>query len=119
MTFPSRRTDRTFSASRPTAETVAEHRTRLAHEQEVAQQLRTDALAAQVSITNSPSQRICVWERLHGLPLPRGPNHRLLEVIADATQLHIDQVREVQKLRVAPHSQAGDTGGESGYAVAP
>jgi len=112
MTFPSRRSDRTFSAFRATAETVAEHRTRLAQEQEVAQQLRDDALAAQVAMTNSPSQRICIWERLHGLPLPRGSNHRLLEVIANATQLHIEQVREVQKLRVAPHSQTGDTGGK-------
>src|SRR3569832_745985 len=106
MTFPSRRSKQTFSTFSATAETVAEHRARLAQEQEIAQQRRTAALTSQVSMTNSPSQRIQIREELHGLPLPLSPNHRLLEVIADATQLHIAQVQEVQKLRIALRSQA-------------
>lgn len=101
MTFPSRRSKQTFGAFSTSAETVAEHRARLAQEQEVAQQRRTEALTSQVSMTNSPAQRIRIWEELHGLTLPLGPNHRLVEVIADATQLHIEQVQEIQKLRVA------------------
>jgi hypothetical protein len=119
MTFPTRRSNKTFSALSATAETVAEHRARLAQEQEIAQQHRTEALAAQVAMTNSPAQRISIWERLHGLPLPLGPNHRLVEVIAHATQLHIEQVQEVQKLRVALRSRAGEPGGEGGYGIAP
>jgi len=119
MTFPSRRSNKTFSALSATAETVAEHRARLAQEQEVALQLRTDALAGQVAMTNSPSERVRIWERLHGLPLPLSPNHRLLEVIALATQLHIEQVHEVQKLRAAPRSRAGDAGSEGECAIAP
>ena len=109
MTFPSRHSKRTFGTLSATAETVAEHRARLAEEQEIAQQRRTEALTSQASMTNSPSQRIRIWEELHGLPLPLGPNHKLLEVIADATQLHIEQVHEVQKLRVALRSQGTDT----------
>ena len=83
------------------------------------QQRRTEALTSQVSMTNSPSQRIRIWEKLHGLQLPLSPNHRLLRVIADATQLHIEQVQEVQKLRLVLRSPAGDTGGEDGYGIAP
>ena len=105
MTFPTRRSNRTFGAFAAAAETVAEHRARLAQEQEVAQQRRSEALTSQASMTNSPSQRIRIWEELHGLPLPLAPNHKLVEIIADATQLHIEQVQEVQKQRVALRSQ--------------
>lgn len=112
MEFSSGRSKRPFAAHSATAETVAEHRTRLAQEQEITQQRRMEALTGQVSMTNSPSQRIIIWEQLHGLPLPRSPNHKLLKVIAAATDLRIEQVQEVQKLRVAPGSQATDTRGE-------
>jgi len=101
MVFASRRPNRPFSALPAPAESVAEHRTRLAQEQEFAQQRRTEALAGQVAMTNSPSQRILIWEQLHGLPLPRNPDHKVLQVIAFATDLRIEQVQEVQKLRVA------------------
>jgi hypothetical protein len=36
---------------------------------------------------------------MHGLPLPRDPNHNLLDVIAVATDLELAQVREEQQLR--------------------
>ena len=109
MTFPSRVAGRPFSASPATAESVAEHRARLAHEQEIEQQRRTEALSDQVSITKTPSERIVIWEQLHGLPLPSSPNHKLLEVIAAATDLQLEQVKEVQKLRVASASAAPTT----------
>jgi hypothetical protein len=64
MTFPSRGSSRSFSGLPATAESVAEHRARLAREQEHAQQRRTEALSGQVSITNTPSERIVIWERL-------------------------------------------------------
>ena len=101
MTFTSRGSRGSFSGLPATAESVAEHRARLAREQEHAQQLRTKALSGQVSITNTPSERILIWEQLHGLPLPSSPNHKLLEVIAAGTGLQIEQVQEVQKLREA------------------
>jgi hypothetical protein len=119
MTLPTRRSNQTFGALSAAAETVAEHRARLAQQQEVAQQRRTEALTSQASMTNSPSQRIRIWEELHRLPLPLGPNHKLLGVIADATQLHIEQVQEVQKLRVALRAQGSDTRVEGGCEIAP
>jgi hypothetical protein len=104
MILTSKGSGRSFSALSATAESVAEHRARLAHEQEIVEQRRTEALAGQVSITNTPAERILIWEQLHGLPLPSSPNHKLLEVIAAATDLQIEQVQEVQKLRVARRS---------------
>jgi hypothetical protein len=109
--FTSKGTNRPFSALSTTAESVAEHRARLEHEQEIAQQRRAEALAGQVSIANTPSARILIWEQLHGLPLPRSPDHKLLKVIAAATDLQIEQVQEVQKLRVAGGSPSAQTHG--------
>jgi hypothetical protein len=83
-------------------ETIADHRARLAREEEELQQRRSEALAEQVSVVNSPSERIRIWERLHGLPLPRSSTHKLLRVIAVATDLQLEQVREVQRQRLSP-----------------
>jgi hypothetical protein len=60
---------------------VADYRARLAHEHAEMQERRQAELAEQVSIRNMPSERIRIWERLHGLPLPRNPTHNLLSVI--------------------------------------
>ena len=109
MTFTSRGSSRSFSGLPATAESVPEHRARLAREQEHAQQRRTEALSGQVSIKNTPSERILIWEQLHGLPLPSNPNHKLLEIIATATDLQIEQVQEVQKLRAARGSPSPET----------
>jgi hypothetical protein len=46
-----------------------------------------------------PGERIRIWERLHGLPLPLNPTHKLLGVIAAATDLQLEQVQEEQRLR--------------------
>lgn len=98
MIFESRPTRR-FHMTLGAAESVAEHRARLAREQEDTQQRRSEALASQVSIVNNPAERILIWERLHGLPLPRSPTHKLLGVIAAATDLQLEQVQEVQRAR--------------------
>jgi DNA-binding transcriptional regulator YiaG len=82
-------------------ESVADHRARLAREQEEIQQRRSEALAGQVSVVNAPAERIRIWEQLHGLALPRNPAHKLLRVIAVATELQLEQVREVQRLRLS------------------
>jgi len=109
MIFTSRGSSRPFSGLPATAESVAEHRARLAREQEHAQQRRTEALSGQISITNTPSERVLIWEQLHGLALPSNPDHKLLVVIAAATDLQIEQVKEVQKLRVARRSPSPKT----------
>jgi hypothetical protein len=90
-----RRSGRQYHA----AESIVDHRARLAHEQAEMQQRRLEAQSGQVAIENSPSERIRIWEELHGLPLPRTPTHKLLQIIASATNLQLEQVREVQRLR--------------------
>ena len=82
-------------------ESVVDHRARLAREHAEMEQRRSDALAGQVSVVNAPSERIRIWEELHGLPLPRSPTHKLLRVIAAGTQLRLEQIREVQQQHLA------------------
>jgi hypothetical protein len=82
-------------------ESIADLRARLAREHEEMQQRRLEALAGQVAVVNSPSERVRIWEQLHGLSLPRNPAHKLLRVIAGATELQLEQVREVQRLRLS------------------
>jgi hypothetical protein len=100
MIFESARSGRPFQRQSHIGESIADHRARLAREQEEIQQRRSEALAGQVSIVNDPSERIRIWERLHGLPLPGNPTHKLVGVIAAATDLQLSQVQEVQRLRL-------------------
>ena len=48
---------------------------------------------------NTPAIRIRAWERLHRLTLPRGSAHAVLDVVANATRLTLEQVREEQRRR--------------------
>ena len=61
---------------------------------------------------NTPAIRIRAWERLHRLALPRGSAHAVLDVIASATRLTLEQVREEQRRRseLAQFPQAVDSG---------
>lgn len=93
---PWRGSGRKFQAG----ESIADHRARLAREHEELQQRRSEALSAQVSVVNSPAERVRIWEALHELTLPRTPNHKLLRIIAAATDLQLEQVHEVQRLRL-------------------
>jgi hypothetical protein len=101
MVFETRGSSRPFGVGPHAGELVADYRARLAHEQAERQQRREAELAEQVSIVNMPSERIRIWERLHGLPLPRDPQHNLLSVIALATDLELEQVQEEQRARLA------------------
>ena len=56
----------------------------------------------QASELNTPAMRIRAWERLHRLTLPRGSAHAVLNVIAKATRLTLEQVREEQRRRSEP-----------------
>lgn len=51
---------------------------------------------------NTPAIRIRAWERLHRLTLPRGSAHSVLSVVAEATHLTLEQVREEQRRRSEP-----------------
>lgn len=90
---------RPFRTQPHVGESITDYRIRLAYEQEEMQQRRLLELAEQVSVRRLPSERIDIWERLHGLPLPRNPTHKLVSVIAAATDLQLEQVQEVQRLR--------------------
>jgi hypothetical protein len=100
--FESERSNRPYRPQLHVGESIADHRARLAREHEEIQQRRSEALAGQVSIVNAPSERIRIWEQLHGLPLPLDPTHNLLRIIAAETDLQLEQVREVQRLRLPP-----------------
>jgi hypothetical protein len=61
---------------------------------------------------NTPEIRIRAWERLHRLTLPRGSAHAVLDVVANATRLTLEQVREEQRQRsdLARFQQPVDSG---------
>lgn len=80
---------------------IADYRARLASQRAEANERRRTALAEQVSVLNSPDQRIRIWERLHELGLPRNPDHPLIKVIAAHTELTIVEVRAEQTKRSA------------------
>ncbi len=45
----------------------------------------------------SPEQRVRAWERVHALRLPLDSNHPILDAIAIATRLTMEQVLAVQR----------------------
>jgi hypothetical protein len=63
---------------------------------------------AQSSELNSPEMRIRAWERLHRLTLPRGSAHAVLDIVAKATRLTLEQVREEQQRRTARPMNSGE-----------
>ena len=67
----------------------------------------------QSSELNTPAVRIRAWERLHRLTLPRESAHAVLDVVAKATHLTLEQVREEQRRRSEPArpSQLNDSAG--------
>lgn len=83
----------------PGGDMIADHRARLAVQESEAKERRRKAAEEQVSVLNTPDQRIRVWERVHELALPRDPMHPLLAVIAARTNLSLEQVREEQRRR--------------------
>ena len=71
------------------------------HEQERAAE-RREQIALQSSPFSNPEERIQLWERLHALKLPKSATHKLIRVIAEQTDLSIQQVLEAQRRRAAP-----------------
>ena len=82
--------------SSPASELIRTHAEMLAAEAEANAAKRRVELEELRSDLMSPEQRVRAWERVHGLTLPRDPNHRILGAIAASTRLTLEQVREVQ-----------------------
>ncbi len=80
---------------------IKDHRERLAFEQHQQAERRRQELSEQSSSLNTPPERIRLWEKVHGLRLPRDPSHPVLDVVAAATGLTLTQVREEQQSRGA------------------
>jgi hypothetical protein len=86
-------------------ELTADYRVRLALEQEHADQVRRLALSELTATTNAPDARIRVWEKTHGLSLPKNSGHPVLNAIAAATRLTLEQVHAEQRRRVTPSTE--------------
>jgi hypothetical protein len=78
---------------------VADHKARLAQERQQELERKQEELIEQTSGHNTPAQRIVIWERRHGLTLPRDANHPALGIIAAATGLALEQMHEEQRRR--------------------
>jgi hypothetical protein len=102
MIFESKNSGRPFIAGFNASESLDEQRARIAHELAEREEKRQANLAELSSIHNAPAERVRIWERMHGLALPRDPGHALLDVIAVATHLELAQVQEEQRLRREP-----------------
>lgn len=83
-------------------ESNADYRERIAAHQAEAAERRRLELLEQRSPANTPAMRIRIWERLHQIDLPRSSSHRLIDVIAAATGLTSEDVRDEQRLRAKP-----------------
>ena len=79
------------------SELIRTHAEMLAAEAEANAARRRVELEELRSDLNSPEQRIHAWERVHGLTLPRDPNHRILRTVALGTGLTLEQVQAVQR----------------------
>jgi hypothetical protein len=73
---------------------------RLATEQLERAQRNRAAREEMRSDLSSAAQKIRAWEKLHGLQLPRDPNHLILRLIAKQTRLSIQAVLEEQGTRL-------------------
>jgi hypothetical protein len=93
----------TVSAMNP-GELVSEYRIRLAEERAEAEERRRIELLDLSSTANAPAARIRAWERTHGLTLPRAESHPVLNSVAAATRLTLEQVQEEQRRRLMPVS---------------
>jgi hypothetical protein len=100
--------DRHFTA----LDLLADHRERLALEEEERVRKRTSQLEELRSEVNSAPVRIRAWEKMHGLRLPSDPAHPILRVIASNTGISLACLREEQQARrfmpVTPAVVPGD-----------
>jgi hypothetical protein len=104
FSMPPRETSRRASAG---DELLTDYRQRRAlEEQDRAERKRMDS-AEQLSPLNSVDVRIRAWEKTHHLRMPADPEHPVLDAIATATQLSLEDVRAEQQLRTLRRASAG------------
>lgn len=89
--------DRHFTA----VELLADHRERLALEEEERARRRNSQLEELRSEVNAVAVRIRAWEKMHGLRLPSDPSHPILHVIASNIGTTLACLREEQQARAA------------------
>jgi hypothetical protein len=87
------------SQPRLASELAAERKAQIELEQAERQAEKDRALARQRSMETTPGVRIALWEARHGLALPRDPEHPLVQVIADGTELDVVQVQDELRRR--------------------
>jgi hypothetical protein len=81
--------------------TAGEYRRKVQQQDRDRAALRASELATQMSPVRTAEERICIWERLHGLRLPSTSAHALVQVVATQTRLTIGQVHAEQRRRSA------------------
>jgi hypothetical protein len=91
--------DRPLSSSSHDA--LADYRERRAVEEHERAERRRLELAEQHSTFNTADARIRAWEKVHHLRMPSDPTHAVLEIIAAATQLTLEEVRQEQQSRAS------------------
>ncbi len=80
-------------------ELLIDFRRRLELDEEERVERRRVDIAAQTLEPSIPSARIRAWEKVHALRMPSSPGHRVLSLIAAATQLSLADVHEEQRIR--------------------
>jgi len=85
-------------------ELSTDFRARIALEQAHMDEVRRTELLELSAAANAPDARIRAWERTHGLTLPRAASHPVLNSVAAATRLTLDQVHAEQRRRLMPAS---------------
>ena len=83
---------------------IADRRAQAEHEQKQRLEERQQQIGLLSSPLSTPEERIRLWEKLHALNMPRSPTHKLLRIIADQTELSLEQVLEVQRRSFAPRN---------------
>jgi hypothetical protein len=94
------------SINHRTGEGTGEYRTRVVREAAERAASHRQELAQQISLHNTPTQRIRWWEHLHAIALPRSSGHPLLQAIADQTGLTLTEIQAEQRRRQPSASAA-------------
>lgn len=81
---------------------LAERRAEAERRQQERALEREEQIALQSSPFSNPEVRVRQWEKVHALRLPQSATHKLLGIIAQQTDLSLQQILEVQQRRSAP-----------------
>ena len=93
--------ERTDRPNRSDEEFVRDFRQRQADEEFERAERKRLQVADQRSELNDAKARIEAWEKVHALRLPASPTHPVLQVIAAATALKLEDVLDEQRQRSA------------------